>query len=133
MVLGLILGNLLAELAVISSQKHKITRPILYEFNLLNFIMSHPGNPYFASLEPNYFCSLGLMLMERGHAMLRLNDLESAKKILRKAHELFDKTMIGDHIFRVRMQEAETLIRLGYYDDAYKNCIDVLEKYVCFL
>jgi hypothetical protein len=52
MVLRLILSNLLAELAVISSQKHKIIRRILCELNLLNFIMSYPSNHYFASLEP---------------------------------------------------------------------------------
>lgn len=74
----------------------------------------------------NYFCSLGLILMERGHATLRLNRLEEAKEILKKAHELFDKTMIGDHVSRVRMQEAETLIRLGLYEDAYKNCLNVI-------
>lgn len=76
----------------------------------------------------NYFCSLGLMLMEKGHATLRLNNLETARVILKEAHKLFDKTMIGDHVFRVRMQEAETLIRLGYYEEAFKNCEYVFEK-----
>ena len=75
----------------------------------------------------NYFCSLGMILMERGHATLRLNRLSEAREILKKAHELFDKTMIGDHVSRFRMQEAETLIRLGLYEEAYKNCMEVIE------
>jgi tetratricopeptide (TPR) repeat protein len=54
--------------------------------------------------------------------------LEEAKDILRKARELFEKTMIGDHTLRLRMQEAETLIRLGYFDEAYRNCLEVFEK-----
>lgn len=74
----------------------------------------------------NYFCSLGMILMERGHATLRLNKLSEAREILKKAHELFDKTMIGDHVSRVRMQESETLVRLGLYEDAYKNCLEVI-------
>ncbi len=75
----------------------------------------------------NYFCSLGMILMERGHATLRLNRLNEAREILKKAHELFDKTMMGDHVSRFRMQEAETLVRLGLYEEAYKNCVDVIE------
>lgn len=75
----------------------------------------------------NYFCSLGMILMERGHAILRLNRLNEAREILKKAHELFDKTMIGDHVSRFRMQEAETLVRLGLYEEAYGNCIEVIE------
>ncbi|MCR4624260.1 MAG: LuxR C-terminal-related transcriptional regulator [Alphaproteobacteria bacterium] len=75
----------------------------------------------------NYFCSLGMILMERGHAILRLNRLNEAREILKKAHELFDKTMIGDHVSRFRMQEAETLVRLGLYEEAYKNCMEVIE------
>ena len=75
----------------------------------------------------NYFCSLGMILMERGHATLRLNRLSEAREILKKAHELFDKTMIGDHVSRFRMQEAETLVRLGLYEEAYKNCMEVIE------
>ena len=75
----------------------------------------------------NYFCSLGMILMERGRATLRLNRLNEAREILKKAHELFDKTMMGDHVSRFRMQEAETLVRLGLYEEAYKNCVDVIE------
>ena len=81
-----------------------------------------------SSKDNNYYCSLGLILMERGHAILRLNDLQKAKEILDKAHKIADKTMIGDHVYRVRMQEAEVLIRLGEYEKAYNNCLDVFAK-----
>lgn len=75
-----------------------------------------------------YFCILGSIFMEQGHANLRLNKLSEAKRSFEKARELFDKTMIGDHSLRLRMQEAETLVRLGEFNQAYKNCIDVLDK-----
>ena len=74
-----------------------------------------------SSKDNNYYCSLGLILMEQGHAILRLNNLRKAREILDKAHKIADKTMIGDHVYRVRMQEAEVLIRLGEYEKAYNN------------
>lgn len=81
-----------------------------------------------SSKDNNYYCSLGLILMEQGHAILRLNNLRKAREILDKAHKIADKTMIGDHVYRVRMQEAEVLIRLGEYEKAYNNCLDVFAK-----
>lgn len=76
----------------------------------------------------SYFCSMSMVLAEKGHATLRLNELKKAKSIFAEAHELMDKTMIGDYLFRTRMQEAETLIRLKDYKSAYQNCLDVFER-----
>ena len=76
-----------------------------------------------------YYSILCGLLMERGHAFLRLNELDLSKDIFSQARELFDKTMIGDYRIRVRMQEAETLVRLGFLEDAYKNCLEVFEMH----
>jgi DNA-binding CsgD family transcriptional regulator/guanylate kinase len=71
------------------------------------------------------FRSRGILLMEQGHTCLRMNNLELSKEKFQKAKILHDKIRIGDYIPRLRMQEAEVLIRLGDLDQAYENCKDL--------
>lgn len=73
----------------------------------------------------NTFCNIGLINLEKGHANLRLNNLEAARKYFAKAKNIFDKAQIGDQWMRLRMQETEVLVRLNKLEAAYKNCEDV--------
>jgi tetratricopeptide (TPR) repeat protein len=73
------------------------------------------------------FCNRGILLMEQGHANLRLRQLTMAKEKFHEAKVIFDKAKIGDYIPRLRVQEAETLIRLGYLNEAYQNCQDLID------
>jgi DNA-binding CsgD family transcriptional regulator/tetratricopeptide (TPR) repeat protein len=69
------------------------------------------------------FCSYGMIFMEKAHAYLRMNDLQKAKEMFSKAIEICDKAPVDDYVWRVKMQQTETLIRLGCLEEAYKNCV----------
>ncbi|MDR3245811.1 MAG: LuxR C-terminal-related transcriptional regulator [Prevotellaceae bacterium] len=68
------------------------------------------------------FCSYGMIFMEKAHAYLRMNELQKAKEMFSRAREICDKAPIDDYIWRIRMQQTETLVRLGELEEAYKNC-----------
>jgi tetratricopeptide (TPR) repeat protein len=70
-----------------------------------------------------YFCSLGKICTEKGHAYLRMNQLEKAKEMFEQARKVCDKAQVNEYVWRTRMQQTETLIRLSELDEAYENCV----------
>ncbi len=100
----------------------KYETTLKYVLEIKELLKKIPSN------DNSYHMILGLVLTEEGHALLRLNKLKDAQNVFYQARQLLDKTMIGDNFFRIRMQQAEILIRLGYYDEAYKHCLDVFAK-----
>jgi tetratricopeptide (TPR) repeat protein len=69
------------------------------------------------------YCSLGKICTEKGHAYLRMNQLKKAKEMFEQARKVCDKAQVNEYVWRTRMQQTETLIRLGELDEAYENCV----------
>lgn len=74
----------------------------------------------------DYYFAKGMMYLDRGLALLRKNNPKESKHYLHAAKELFDQVMIYDYFSRVRIQEAEALVRLKEYDEAYRDCMEVI-------
>jgi tetratricopeptide (TPR) repeat protein len=74
------------------------------------------------------YCSLGKIFTEKGHAYLRMNQLKKAKDMFEQARKICDKAQINEYVWRTRMQQAETLIRLGELDEAYENCVFIFNQ-----
>jgi tetratricopeptide (TPR) repeat protein len=68
------------------------------------------------------YCSFGKIYTEKGHAYLRKNQLKKAKEMFKEARKVCDKAQINEYVWRTRMQQPETLIRLGELNEAYENC-----------
>lgn len=111
----------------------------LLSCSLNNTVMRHEKVPFiikeinqllFQLPEKNsytYFYTQGVIAMEEGHSLLRMNQLELAKMKFKEARKIFQKTMVGDYMLRLLIQEAETLIRLGELEEAFLNCKKVFE------
>jgi tetratricopeptide (TPR) repeat protein len=74
------------------------------------------------------YCSLGKICTEKGHAYLRMNQLKQAKEMFEQARKICDKAQVNEYVWRTRMQQAETLIRLGELDEAYENCVFIFDQ-----
>jgi tetratricopeptide (TPR) repeat protein len=64
----------------------------------------------------------GIIARERGLAHLRLNKVKEAHDYFMEAKEVFSKTRAGAYLFRLKMHEAESLIRLNRLEEALKVC-----------
>jgi tetratricopeptide (TPR) repeat protein len=62
------------------------------------------------------YCSLGKICTEKGHAYLRMNQLKKAKEMFEQARKVCDRAHVNEYVWRTRMQQTETLIRLGELD-----------------
>jgi DNA-binding CsgD family transcriptional regulator/tetratricopeptide (TPR) repeat protein len=69
------------------------------------------------------YCCFGKVCTEKGHAYLRMNELKKAKQMFEQARKVCDKAQINEYVWRTRMQQTETLIRLEELDEAYENCL----------
>jgi tetratricopeptide (TPR) repeat protein len=69
------------------------------------------------------YCSFGKVCTEKGHAYLRMNELEKASEMFAQARKVCDKAQVNEYVWRTRMQQTETLVRLGKLDEAYGNCL----------
>ena len=67
----------------------------------------------------------GLIARERGLAHLRLNKVAEAYDYFEKARKILTKLMKGDYLFKIKMHEAECLVRLDRLDEAFVVCEDM--------
>lgn len=67
----------------------------------------------------------GLIARERGLAHLRLNKVAQAYDYFERAREILTKLMKGDYLFKIKMHEAECLVRLDRLDEAFIVCEDM--------
>jgi tetratricopeptide (TPR) repeat protein len=77
------------------------------------------------SLDNGMFCARGIILREKALSHLRLNKVKEAYDYFMQAKEVFSKAMIFDYLFRLKMHEAEALIRLNRLDEASKACEEI--------
>lgn len=68
----------------------------------------------------------GIIARERGLANLRLNNVAEAYQFFLTAKEIFLKTMSTDYLFKIKMHEAECLIRLNRLEEARVVCKEML-------
>lgn len=64
----------------------------------------------------------GIIARERGLANLRLNFIEKAYFYFLEAKHIFEKSMTGDYLFKLKMHEVECLVRMNRLDEAFKIC-----------
>jgi tetratricopeptide (TPR) repeat protein len=64
----------------------------------------------------------GIIARERGLAHLRLNEVKEAYDYFLEAKKIFSQANVGAYLFRLKMHEAESLIRLNRLDEAFKAC-----------
>jgi tetratricopeptide (TPR) repeat protein len=69
------------------------------------------------------YCALGKVYAEKGWAYLRMNKLKKAREMFFQARKICDKAQVNEYVWRTRMQQTETLVRLGELDEAYENCV----------
>jgi len=74
------------------------------------------------SPDSSIFYAKGIIARERGLANLRLNNVAEAYNYFMQAKEIFLKASVGEYLFRLKMHEAESLIRLNRLEEAYKIC-----------
>lgn len=72
--------------------------------------------------DSNIFYARGIVARERGLAHLRLNKVNEAYNYFIEAKEIFLKASVGEYLFRLKMHEAESLIRLDKLEEAHKAC-----------
>ncbi|MDR3157093.1 MAG: LuxR C-terminal-related transcriptional regulator [Lactobacillales bacterium] len=78
-----------------------------------------------SSMDNRMFRAQGIIFRERALSHLRLNKIQGAYDYFMKAKEIFSKAMISDYLFRLKMHEAEALIRLDRLDEAFKVCEEI--------
>lgn len=64
----------------------------------------------------------GIIARERGLSNLRLNNVAVAYEYFMNAREIFTKLMTRDYLFKIKMHEAECLVRLNRLDEAFEAC-----------
>ena len=67
----------------------------------------------------------GLIAKERGFSYLRRNKVSEAYDYFEKARDMLTKLMKGDYLFKIKMHEAECLVRLNRLNEAFKICKDM--------
>jgi DNA-binding CsgD family transcriptional regulator/GTPase SAR1 family protein len=78
-----------------------------------------------SSMDNRMFRAQGMIFRERALSHLRLNKVQEAYDYFMKAKEIFSKAMIFDYLFRLKMHEAEALIRLDRLDEAFQACKEI--------
>ncbi|MDR1235367.1 MAG: tetratricopeptide repeat protein, partial [Holosporaceae bacterium] len=73
-------------------------------------------------VDANIVYAQGIIAREKGLAHLRLNKVPEAYDYFMEAKKIFSEAKIGAYLFRLRMHEAESLIRLNRPDEALKAC-----------
>lgn len=68
------------------------------------------------------FYAQGVITRERGLSNLRLNNVSVAYNYFMQAKTIFTKSCVNEYLFRLKMHEAECLIRLNRLDEAFKAC-----------
>jgi tetratricopeptide (TPR) repeat protein len=74
------------------------------------------------------FRARGVILRERGLSHLRLNRVEEAYRCFGQAREIFTRSMMLDYLFRLKMHEAEALIRMNKLEEAFSICQEVFSE-----
>jgi tetratricopeptide (TPR) repeat protein len=64
----------------------------------------------------------GIIARERGLSHLRLNKVPEAYDYFMLAKKIFSRANIGAYLFRLKMHEAESLIRLNRLSEAWEAC-----------
>ncbi|GHT93210.1 hypothetical protein FACS1894122_08090 [Alphaproteobacteria bacterium] len=64
----------------------------------------------------------GIIARERGLSYLRLNKEKEAYNYFMEAKKIFSRASVGDYLFRLKMHEAEALVRLNRLDEAFQAC-----------
>ena len=77
------------------------------------------------SQDNSTFHAQGIILREKALSNLRLNEVEKAYQYFMQAKEVFSKALIFDYLFRLKMHEAEALIRLNRLDEAFEVCDEI--------
>jgi tetratricopeptide (TPR) repeat protein len=72
--------------------------------------------------DSNIIYANGIIARERGLAHLRLNKLQEAYDYFMEAKRIFSRASIGAYLFRLKMHEAESLIRLNRLEEAWAAC-----------
>jgi tetratricopeptide (TPR) repeat protein len=74
------------------------------------------------AVDTNIIYAQGIIARERGLAHLRLNKVPEAYDYFLQAKKIFSRANVGDYLFRLKMHEAESLIRLNRLDEAWSAC-----------
>lgn len=73
----------------------------------------------------NIFYAQGVIARERGLANLRLNNISEAYDYFMQAKEILTKSSVNEYLFRLKMHEAECLVRLNRLDEAFRACAEI--------
>ncbi|MDR2723995.1 MAG: LuxR C-terminal-related transcriptional regulator [Holosporaceae bacterium] len=73
-------------------------------------------------LDSDLLYAQGIIARERGLSHLRLNKIKEAYDYFQEAKRIFSQAHIGAYLFRLKMHEAEALIRLERWSEALEIC-----------
>jgi hypothetical protein len=73
-------------------------------------------------ISSNVLYAKGIIARERGLANLRLNKVAEAYDYFSQAKKIFSQAYIKAYLLRLKMHEAESLIRLNRLDEAWDAC-----------
>ncbi|MDR1362022.1 MAG: LuxR C-terminal-related transcriptional regulator [Holosporaceae bacterium] len=73
-------------------------------------------------LDSDLLYAQGIVAREKGLSYLRLNKIKEAYDYFLEAKKIFSQARVGAYLFRLKMHEAESLIRLDRLDEAWKAC-----------
>ncbi|MDR2107804.1 MAG: LuxR C-terminal-related transcriptional regulator [Holosporaceae bacterium] len=74
------------------------------------------------SVDTDIIYAQGIIARETGLSHLRLNKVKEAYDYFMQAKKIFSRAGVGAYLFRLKMHEAESLIRLNRPDEALKVC-----------
>jgi tetratricopeptide (TPR) repeat protein len=73
-------------------------------------------------LDSDLLYAQGIIARERGLSYLRRNKVREAYDYFLEAKKIFSQAHVESYLFRLKMHEAESLIRLNRLDEAWKAC-----------
>jgi tetratricopeptide (TPR) repeat protein len=73
-------------------------------------------------LDSDLLYAQGIIARERGLSHIRLNKVKEAYDYFLEAKKIFSQSHVESYLFRLKMHEAESLIRLNRLDEAWKAC-----------
>jgi DNA-binding CsgD family transcriptional regulator/tetratricopeptide (TPR) repeat protein len=73
-------------------------------------------------LDSDLLDAQGIIAREKGLAHLRLNKVSEAYDYFLEAKKIFSQAHVGAYLFRLKMHEAESLIRLNRLTEAWAAC-----------
>jgi tetratricopeptide (TPR) repeat protein len=74
------------------------------------------------SVDSSVLYAQGIIARERGLAHLRLNKVKEAYDYFMQAKKIFSQICDEAYLFRLKMHEAESLIRLNHLNEAFDAC-----------